>query len=92
MSNNIKPLEWDYNSKENHVYKVVAVAYVNMPTQGHIKPHIAITDENLDGFNATLWCMNGGVSILGDSICKTAYQAQQKAEQWWIDFVSGFLE
>lgn len=87
----IKKLDWDDNTKIEHVYKVVSSAFVNLPVQGDWKAHISITDELNSGFRATLWCMNGGVDLLGNSYCQTAYAAKIKAEQWWIKLVGSFL-
>ena len=89
--NIIKKLEWDDNTKIEHVYKVVSTAFVNLPVQGDWKAHIAITDESNYGYRATLWCMNGGVDLLGNSYCRNADSAKIKAEEWWIKFVGSFL-
>jgi hypothetical protein len=87
----IKPLVWDDKPKENHVYKCVSVSYVELPVQGDWKSHISICDEDNYGFKATLWLMNGGYGITSDCYCQTIEEAKQNAEEWWVNFVSGFL-
>ena len=87
----IKPLIWDNEPKEIHVYKCVSVSYVKLPVQGDWKSHIAICDEGDYGFKATLWLMNGGYGITNDFYCRTADEARKKAEEWWVDFVGSFL-
>ena len=87
----IKPLVWDNEPKESHVYKCVAVSYVDLPVQGDWKSHIAICDEDNYGFKATLWLMNGGYGITNNLYCRTIEEAKAKSEEWWINFVSGFL-
>ena len=89
MENFIKPLVWDDETKEQHVYKCVSASYVELPVQGDWKSHIAICDKGEYGFTATLWLMNGGCGVAG--YCRTIEEAKQEAEKWWINFVSGFL-
>jgi hypothetical protein len=91
MGSLIKPLEWDDNTKITHVYTVVSAAFVSLPTKGDWLAHIAITDEDRDGYDATLWCFNGGMSITNGSYCLTADDAKRKANEWWDNFVRGFL-
>ena len=67
----IKPLVWDDEPKEKHVYKCVSVSYVNLPVQGNLKSHISICDEGDYGFKATIWLMNGGKGITTDCYCRT---------------------
>jgi hypothetical protein len=86
---NIKPLIWDDNTKEEHVYKCVSVAYVDLPVQGDWKSHIAICDEGRNGFTASVWLMNGGIGISNN--CSSIEDAKFKAEEWWKTFVNGFL-
>lgn len=89
MGSFIKPLVWDDEPKEKHVYKCVSVSYVDLPVQGDWKSHIAICNEDDYGFKATLWLMNGGYGIA--KYCRTNDEAKIEAEKWWINFVSGFL-
>jgi hypothetical protein len=85
----IKPLVWDDEPKEKHVYKCVSVAYVSLPVQGDWKSHIAICDEGDYGFKATVWLMNGGFGIA--KYCRTIEEAKVEVAKWWSDFVGGFL-
>jgi hypothetical protein len=85
----IKPLVWDDEPKENHVYKCVSVAYVSLPVQGDWKSHIAICDEGDYAFKATVWLMNGGFGIA--KYCRTIEEAKVEVAKWWADFVGGFL-
>ena len=87
----IKSLVWDNEPKESHVYKCVSVSYVDLPVQGDWKSHIAICNEEDYGFKATLWLMNGGYGITNNCYCRTIEEAKAKAEEWWVNFVSGFL-
>lgn len=87
----IKPLIWDNEPKESHVYKCVSVSYVDLPVQGNWKSHIAICNEDDYGYKATLWLMNGGYGITSDCYCRTIEEAKTKAEEWWVNFVGGFL-
>jgi hypothetical protein len=87
----IKPLVWDNEPKERHVYKCVSVSYVDLPVQGDWKSHIAICNEDNYGFKATLWLMNGGYDITNDCYCCTVDEAKTKAEEWWCNFVGSFL-
>ena len=87
----IKALIWDNEPKESHVYKCVSVSYVDLPVQGNWKSHIAICNEGDYGFKATLWLMNGGYGITSDCYCRTIEEAKTKAEEWWVNFVGGFL-
>ncbi|NBV92125.1 MAG: hypothetical protein EBR91_08155 [Flavobacteriia bacterium] len=85
----IKPLVWDDEPKENHVYKCVSVAYVSLPVKGDWRSHIAICDEKEYGFKATVWLMNGGFGIA--KYCRNIDEAKAEIEKWWFDFVGGFL-
>jgi hypothetical protein len=85
----IKPLVWDDEPKEKHVYKRVSVAYVSLPVQGDWKSHIAICDEEDYGFKATVWLMNGGFGIA--KYCRTIEEAKVEVAKWWADFVGGLL-
>jgi hypothetical protein len=87
----IKPLIWDNCPKVIHVYKCVSVSYVELPVQGNWKSHIAICNEEYHGFTATLWLMNGGYDITNNFYCRTIEEAKTRAEEWWVNFVSGFL-
>ena len=91
MGSFVKPLEWDDNTKIQHVDTVVSAALVALPSKGDWQSHIAITDEGGDGYNATLWCFNGGLSLTNGSYCLTADEAKRKADEWWNNFVCGFL-
>ena len=87
----IKPLIWDDNTDIEHIYKTVSSAFVPLPVQGDWKAHIAINDEGRSGYTASVWLMNGAIGLTGDCYCSTIDEAKTKAEEWWVNFVSGFL-
>ena len=90
-------LDWVDNpeSKKTDLYKVVAIAEVNLPhTVGNASIKIRGQKIHRSGatcYTANLWAFNRGTRIIEESECWSVEEAKEMCRVWWHNFVSGLV-